>query len=205
MTHDSIGLGEDGPTHQPVEQLTAMRSIPNLNVFRPADTIETFECWELAIQLNNPSIIALTRQKINPVRKKYEFKNKCKEGAYEILRTNEKIELTIIASGSEVDLAIETSHKLAIENIYSKVVSAPSLELFNAQSDKYKREILNETKYKISIEAGLTEGWKKYVGENGICFGVDNYGKSAPHKDVYKYFNLTSEYIVKKIKAILNK
>tara|TARA_B100000579_G_scaffold209481_1_gene171085 strand:- start:2082 stop:3833 length:1752 start_codon:yes stop_codon:yes gene_type:complete len=205
MTHDSIGLGEDGPTHQPVEQLTAMRSIPNLNVFRPADTIETFECWELAIQLNNPSIIALTRQKINPVRKKYEFKNKCKEGAYEILRTNEKIELTIIATGSEVDLAIEISHKLATENIYSKVISAPSLELFNAQSNKYKREILNETKYKISIEAGLTEGWKKYVGENGICFGVDNYGKSAPHKDVYKYFNLTSEYIVKKIKAILNK
>lgn len=205
MTHDSIGLGEDGPTHQPVEQLTAMRSIPNLNVFRPADTIETFECWELAIQLNNPSIIALTRQKINPVRKKYEFKNKCKEGAYEILRTNEKIELTIIATGSEVDLAIEISHKLATENIYSKVVSAPSLELFNAQPDKYKREILNETKYKISIEAGLTEGWKKYVGENGICFGVDNYGKSAPHKDVYKYFSLTSEYIVKKIKAILNK
>ncbi len=205
MTHDSIGLGEDGPTHQPVEQLSAMRSIPNLNVFRPADTVETFECWELAIKLNNPSIIALTRQKINPVRKKYEFKNKCEEGAYEILRTNQKIELTIIASGSEVDLAIETSHKLATENIYSKVVSAPSLELFNAQSEKYKKEILNETKYKISIEAGLTEGWKKYVGENGMCFGVDDYGKSAPHKDVYKYFNLTSEYIVKKIKAMLNK
>ena len=206
MTHDSIGLGEDGPTHQPVEQLCNLRSIPNLNVYRPADTIETFECWELALtNYTSPSVIALSRQKINPVRKKYVSKNKCASGAYEILRTNKKIELTVLATGSEVNLAIEVSHKLATQNIYSKVISVPSLELFNNQSEKYKNEIMNETKYKISIEAGLTEIWKKYVGKNGICFGVDDFGKSAPGKDVFKSFYLSSDYITAQIKSIMNK
>ncbi len=206
MSHDSIGLGEDGPTHQPVEQLSNLRSIPNLNVFRPADTTETFECWELALLNNNsPSVIALSRQKIEPVRKKYESENKCALGAYEILRTNNKINLTIFATGSEVNLAIEVSHKLATQNIYSKVISVPSLELFNIQQEKYKNEILNETKYKISIEAGLTETWKKYIGENGICFGVDDFGKSAPEKEVFKSFFLNSNYIVKQVEAMINK
>ncbi len=206
MTHDSIGLGEDGPTHQPIEQLSNLRSVPNLNVFRPADTIETFECWELAlVSSTSPSIIALSRQKINPVRKKYESENKCALGAYEILRTNKKIELTILATGSEVNLAIEVSHKLATQNIYSKVISVPSLEIFNIQSKEYKKEIMNETKDKISIEAGLTEPWKKYVGENGISFGVNDFGKSAPGKDIYEYFYLYSDYIVKQIKAMLDK
>jgi len=206
MTHDSIGLGEDGPTHQPIEQLASLRSVPNLNVFRPADTIETFECWELALKMHNsPSIIALSRQKINPVRKQYDIKNKCALGAYEILRTHQKILLTIIATGSEVNLAIEVSHKLATENIYSKVISVPSLEIFNVQSEQYKNKIINETKYKISIEAGVTETWKKYIGENGICFGVDEFGKSAPEKDVFKSFHLYSDYIVSKFKRMLDK
>ena len=206
MTHDSIGLGEDGPTHQPIEQLSSLRSVPNLNVFRPADTIETFECWELAlVDCGSPSVIALSRQKINPVRKEYDIENKCASGAYEILRTNQEIELTILATGSEVNLAIEVSHKLATQNIYSKVISVPSFEIFNIQSKEYKREIMNETKYKISIEAGLTEPWKKYIGENGICFGVDDFGKSAPGKDVYESFYLTSEYMVTQIKGMLDK
>ena len=206
MTHDSIGLGEDGPTHQPIEQLSSLRSVPNLNVFRPADTIETFECWELAlVDCGSPSVIALSRQKINPVRKEYDIENKCASGAYEILRTNQEIALTILATGSEVNLAIEVSHKLATQNIYSKVISVPSLELFNLQSDRYKREIMNETKHKISIEAGSTELWKKYVEENGICFGVDDFGKSAPQKDVFKYYCLTSEYMVTQIKGMLDK
>ena len=205
MTHDSIGLGEDGPTHQPIEQLSSLRSVPNLNVFRPADTIETFECWEMAIGLNKPSIIALSRQKINPVRKEYDAQNKCMNGAYEILRTNQKIELTILATGSEVNLAIEVSHKLATQNIYSKVISVPSFELFNLQTEQYKRQIMNETEHKISIEAGVTEPWKKYVGENGICFGVDDFGKSAPGKDVFESFYLYSDYIVTKIKTKLDK
>ena len=206
MSHDSIGLGEDGPTHQPIEQLSNLRSIPNLNVFRPADTIETFECWELALSLDtSPSIIALSRQKINPIRKTYESENKCASGAYEILRTNKNIELTILATGSEVNLAIEVSHKLATQIIYSKVISVPSLEIFNLQSEEYKSEIMNETKHKISIEAGLTEPWKKYVGENGISFGVNEFGKSAPGKDVFESFYLYSDYIVKQIKVMLDK
>ncbi len=206
MSHDSIGLGEDGPTHQPVEQLSNLRSIPNLKVFRPADTIETFECWELALKNHtSPSVIALSRQKIKPVRKKYETKNKCASGAYEILRTNKEIVLTVLATGSEVNLAIEVSHKLATQNIYSKVISVPSIELFNIQSEKYKNEIMNETKYKISIEAGLTEIWKKYVGKNGICFGVDDFGKSAPEKDVFKSFYLNSDYIATQTKLMLNR
>ena len=119
MTHDSIGLGEDGPTHQPIEQLTGLRSIPNLNIFRPADTTETYECWQLALKnISSPSILALTRQSLNPVRKKFIKENKCFFGAYEISRSNQDVELTIFATGSEVNLALEVSHKLAIENIY---------------------------------------------------------------------------------------
>jgi len=206
MTHDSIGLGEDGPTHQPIEQLVSLRSIPNLNVFRPADTIETFECWEIALGMHTmPSVIALSRQKINPVRKEYGIENKCASGAYEILRTNQELDLTILATGSEVNLAVEVSHKLATQNIYSKVISVPSLELFNIQSEEYKKKIMNETKHKISIEAGSTEGWKKYIGENGICFGIDEFGRSAPQKDIFEYFCLTSEYIVTQIKGMLDK
>ena len=205
MTHDSIGLGEDGPTHQPVEQLSGLRAIPNLNVLRPADRTETIECWELALKSSTtPSVLSLTRQNLNPIRKKYSKINRCAFGAYEVLRTNNKIKLTILASGSEVNLAINTSHKLAKYKIYSKVISVPSHELFELQSKSYKNKILNESKYKISIEAASTDCWKKFVGENGMCFGIDNFGKSAPYKDVYKYFGLTTERIVNKIIKMIN-
>ncbi len=205
MTHDSIGLGEDGPTHQPIEQLSGLRAIPNLNVLRPADRIETIECWELALKsLTAPSVLSLTRQNLNPIRKKYSKINRCAFGAYEVLRTNNKIKLTLLASGSEVNLAIDTSHKLAKYKIYSKVISVPSHELFELQSKSYKNKILNESKYKISIEAASTDCWKKFVGENGLCFGIDVFGKSAPYKDVYKYFDLTKEDIVNKIKKMIN-
>ena len=200
MTHDSIGLGEDGPTHQPVEQLTGLRAIPNLNVFRPADTIETFECWELALKNNKtPSILALTRQKTNLVNNKFSNENKCSKGAYEILRSNNIVKLTIFASGSEVNLAKDISHKLATHNIYSKVISVPCQEIFEKQSSKYKEKIMNETKYKVSIEAGSTDCWKKYIGQHGISFGLNDFGKSAPYKDVYKHFGLTPDKIIKKI------
>ncbi len=174
MTHDSIGLGEDGPTHQPIEQLSGLRAIPNLNVFRPADRIETIECWEHALKSSKtPSVLSLTRQNLNPVRKTYPNKNLCSLGAYEVLRTNKKINLTILASGSEVNLALEVSHKLAKDKIYSKVISMPCMELFELQSKSYKNKILEETKFKISIEAGSSDCWKKYVGDNGIAFGID--------------------------------
>ena len=192
MTHDSIGLGEDGPTHQPIEQLSGLRSIPNLNVFRPADRMETAECWDLALKnLNTPSVLCLTRQNLDPIRKKYSSTNKCSFGGYEILRTNKKITLTILATGSEVNLAIHTSLKLAKDRIYSKVVSMPCHEIFDKQTKAYKNKILGETKFKISLEAGSTDLWKKYVGLNGLTFGIDKFGKSAPYKEIYKHFKLT--------------
>jgi len=206
MTHDSIGLGEDGPTHQPIEQLSGLRSIPNLNVFRPADRIETIECWEHALKSSKtPSVLSLTRQNLNPIRKKNSKTNKCSLGAYEILRTNKKADLTILASGSEVNLAIEISHKLAKDKIYSKVISMPCQDLFDVQSNSYKQKIINETKIKISIEAASTDCWKKYIGKDGLCFGIDTFGKSAPYKEIYKHFGLTSANIESKLKKMVRK
>ena len=204
FTHDSIGLGEDGPTHQPIEQLTSLRSIPNLNVFRPSDLIETFECWQLALESkSSPSVLALTRQSLNPVRTKKSPKNMSTTGAYEVLRTGNKINTTIVATGSETSLAIDVSHKLATDGIYSKVVSMPCHELFDKQSKGYKNKILNETKFVVSIEASETSYWKKYTGNNGLNFGIDDFGKSAPYKDIYNHFRLNSEIIAKKIKKKL--
>jgi len=204
MTHDSIGLGEDGPTHQPIEQLSGLRSIPNLNVFRPADRMETIECWELALKNSKtPSVLSLTRQNLEPIRKKYLNINKCSLGAYEVLRTNKKIILTIFASGSEVNLAIETSHKLAKDKIYSKVVSVPCQDIFDLQSKSYKKKILDEAKFKISIEAASTDCWKKYIGTEGLAFGIDAFGKSAPYKEIYKYFGLTVQNISQKTKKLI--
>ena len=204
MTHDSIGLGEDGPTHQPIEQLSGLRSIPNLNVFRPADRMETIECWELSLKsTKTPSVLSLTRQNLEPIRKIYSNKNKCSFGAYEVLRTNKKINLTILASGSEVNLAIQTSHKLAKDKIYSKVISVPCQELFDSQSKSYVRKILGETKFKVSIEAASTDCWKKYVGSDGLTFGIDRFGKSAPYKVIYKHFGLSAENISKKTRNLI--
>ena len=204
FTHDSIGLGEDGPTHQPIEQLTSLRSIPNLNVFRPADLIETFECWQLALDNDrSPSVIALTRQGVNPIRKRNSSKNQSSLGAYEILRTGNDIKFTIISSGSEASLACDVCHKLATESIYSKVISMPCQELFDRQNEDYKNKILNETKVIVSIEASETNYWKKYTGLNGLNFGINNFGKSAPYKEIYNHFNLNLENIIKKIKEKL--
>ncbi len=204
FTHDSIGLGEDGPTHQPIEQLASLRSIPNLNVFRPSDLIETFECWQLALESKNtPSVIALTRQAIKPVRIKSSTKNMSLLGAYEIFRTKDEIKVTIIATGSETSLACEVGHKLATDGIYSKIISMPCHELFDQQSEGYRNEILSETNLVVSIEASETSYWKKYTNYNGLNFGIDDFGKSAPYKDIYNHFGMSSENIVKKIKEKL--
>ena len=203
MTHDSIGLGEDGPTHQPVEQLASLRSIPNLNVLRPADQTETIECWDIALKnKKTPSVLALTRQNLKPVRINFTKKNKCSMGAYEVLRTGKKINLTIIASGSEVNLAIETSHNLAKQKIYSKVVSMPCQEIFDSQSTNYKNKILKESNYIFSIEAGSKMSWSKYI-KKGLSFSIEEFGKSAPYKTIYDYFGLCSEKISKKIKLYI--
>ena len=204
FTHDSIGLGEDGPTHQPIEQLTSLRSIPNLNVFRPADLVETFECWQLALESKNtPSVIALTRQGVNPIKIKKSSKNESSRGAYEILKTGDNLSLTIIATGSEVNLANDVGHKLATDGIYSKIISMPCHELFDQQSEGYKNNILAETNLVVSIEASETDYWKKYTGKNGLNFGINNFGKSAPYQEIYKHFGLDLENIIKKIKEKL--
>ena len=204
MTHDSIGLGEDGPTHQPIEQLSGLRAIPNLNVFRPADTIETFECWQLALEnKKTPSILALTRQNLEPIRKEHTNENKCSLGAYEVSRSQQNIQLAIFASGSEVSLALEVSHKLATDNIYAKVISVPSQEIFEQQAEAYKNDILNETNFAITIEAGSTDSWHKFIKNKGINFGINDFGKSAPYKEIYNYFGLTVNNIVKKTKNLV--
>ena len=197
MSHDSIGLGEDGPTHQPIEHLSSLRSIPNLNVFRPCDSTETIECWELALTCKDkPSVISLTRQNLNQLRTVFESKNLSSLGAYEIFRSNENIKLTLMASGSEVDIAVSAAKKLAEKNIYAKVISVPSMELFDDQPEDYKLRILGETELKISIEASQPMSWKKYVGKNGTTLGIEDFGKSAPYKDVYKHFKLTDDDVV---------
>ena len=204
FTHDSIGLGEDGPTHQPIEQLTSLRSIPNLNVFRPADLIETFECWQIALQnKNTPSVIALTRQGVSLVRNKNILKNESLSGAYEVLRTGDNIKLTIISSGSETSMACDVSHKLATENIYSKVISMPCQELFDKQNESYKNKTISETDLVVSIEASETNYWKKYTGKNGLNFGINDFGKSAPYKEIYDHFGLNVNNIITKIKEKL--
>ena len=206
MTHDSIGLGEDGPTHQPIEQLSGLRSIPNLYVLRPADRMETIECWEIALKnKKTPSVLSLTRQNLDPVRLKFSSTNKCSLGAYEILRSNKKINLTILASGSEVNLAKKVCENLAKNKIYSKVISVPCQEIFNNQSQSYRNKILKETKYIFSIEAGRTDSWNKYVGKDGLTFGINDFGKSAPYEDIYNYFGLSVKNISFKIKNFLGR
>ena len=206
MTHDSIGLGEDGPTHQPIEQLSGLRSIPNLYVLRPADRMETIECWEIALKnKKTPSVLSLTRQNLEPIRLKFSNTNKCSLGAYEILRSNKNINITILASGSEVNLAKKVSENLAKDRIYSKVISVPSQEIFQKQSQGYKNKIMKETKYIFSIEAGRTDCWKKYIGKDGLSFGIDDFGKSAPYEDIYNHFGLSVKNISSKIKNFLRR
>jgi len=206
FSHDSIGLGEDGPTHQPIEHLFQLRAIPNLNVFRPADTIETLECWEIALKSStNSSVIALSRQKLPFVTETFSKKNMSKLGAYEIIKTKTVPDVTLIASGSEVQIAIEAQKKLKNININSKVVSMPCQELFDKQSKEYRKKIIDKESIKISIEAGSVFGWEKYVGPNGISLGMKSFGKSAPYKKIYEHFNLTSDNIVKLSRKMLNK
>ena len=148
-------------------------------------------------------MLALTRQKINQVRKELSNENLCSYGAYEVFRSNNDIELTIIASGSEVNLALDISHKLATENIYSKVISVPCQEIFEQQSSNYKNKILKETNLNITIEAGSTDCWKKYIVNKGLNFGIDDFGKSAPYKEIYNFFGLTAENIIKKTRRLI--
>jgi transketolase len=196
FSHDSIGLGEDGPTHQPIEQLAGLRAIPNLNVFRPADINETLECWEIALKSNNtPSAIALSRQKvpyINPTNSKV---NKCEKGAYTVSLTSHESKVTLVASGTEVELALKVQVKLKENNIHSKVVSMPCMELFDKQPEEYRKDILEENSLIVTLEAGSIMSWQKYIKDKGVSLGIDKFGESAPYKEVYKHFKLSEEDI----------
>ena len=196
FSHDSIGLGEDGPTHQPVEQLAGLRAIPNLNVFRPADINETLECWQIALESKNtPSVIALSRQKVPYINPNSSKKNKCEHGAYVVNITSHNSDVTLVASGTEVELALKVQDKLKENNVESKVVSMPCMELFDKQSEKYKKDLLEEKSLVVTLEAGSITSWQKYIKNKGLNLGIDQFGESAPYKEVYDHFDLTENKI----------
>ena len=209
FSHDSIGLGEDGPTHQPIEQLAGLRAIPNLYVFRPADINETLECWELALKSSDtPSVIALSRQKVPYINPKNTIENKCEKGAYIVNVTSHESNLTIVASGTEVELALKVQTKLKENNIHSKVVSMPCMELFDNQSEDFRKNILEEESFIVTLEAGSVVPWQKYIKNKGVNIGIDSFGESAPYNDVYSHFGLTEDkitnYIQKKLREYSN-
>ena len=204
FSHDSIGLGEDGPTHQPMEHLEHLRAIPNLNIFRPADINETIECWETALKSkNNPSAIALSRQKLKYVSEHKSGENMSSKGGYVLKKNSDNPQVSLIATGSEVEIALDAHQKLESESIYSKVVSVPCFDIFSNQTADYKNQVLGKDTFKISIEAGSQTVWKNLVGKDGVTLGMTTYGKSAPYKDIYNLFNLTSDEIIKIVKKRL--
>ena len=204
MTHDSIGLGEDGPTHQPVEHLAALRAIPNLKVFRPADLVETAECWELALESHDgPSVIALTRQGVPSVRKEHHDENWCAYGGYILEAASGPRQVTLIASGSEVSIALEAKRLLEAEEVFAAVVSLPSWELFAAQPQHYRDEVLGPGILHFAVEAGSPLGWERWVGSDGGFVGMRSFGASAPAAHLYKHFEITAEDLAEKVKAWL--
>lgn len=204
MTHDSIGLGEDGPTHQPIEHVQSLRAMPNMHVFRPADAIETAECWALAIKrADGPSTLALTRQGLPPLRHDVSV-NLCEKGAYSIKSAENAQRVVLVATGSEVSLAMDVAAQLEAGGVGADVVSMPCTELFDVQSDDYKSELLGgDDILRVSIEAGTTFGWERYTGLNGLRFGIDSFGASAPIDDLFEHFGLTADAITPQIIAKL--
>jgi transketolase len=205
FSHDSIGVGEDGATHQPVEHLASLRAMPNLNVFRPADAMETMECWEYALESQRPSVIALTRQEVLSVRFSGK-ENLCKSGGYLLHEdsTSGEANVTLIASGSEVGIALETKKMLNERGLSVNVASLPCWNLFDEQPEKYREYVLGKG-IRVGIEASNGFGWCKYLRSNGLFFGVNDFGKSAPASDIYKYFGLTSNNIYNSILAVLGR
>ena len=196
FSHDSIGLGEDGPTHQPIEQLAGLRAIPNLNVFRPADINETLECWEIALKNSNtPSAIALSRQKVRYINPENSKENKCEKGGYVVNITSHESKVTIVASGTEVELALKVQDKLQENSIHSKVVSMPCMEIFDKQPESYRKDIIEQDSLIVTLEAGSIMSWQKYITEKGMNIGIDRFGESAPYKDVYNHLGLSEEKI----------
>lgn len=204
MTHDSIGLGEDGPTHQPVEHLASLRAIPNHLVFRPADVVETAECWQLALKSHKaPSTLVLTRQGLPTLRKNYEEDNLCALGAYELLTASDDAKVTIFASGSEVAIAVNARNELESKGIPTRVVSVPCFELFEQQVESYKTALIGAAPVKIAIEAAVRQGWDQFIGNDGIFIGMHGFGASGPIDALYTHFGITPEAVVAAAEAKL--
>jgi len=197
MTHDSIGLGEDGPTHQPVEHLAAMRAIPNHLVFRPADAMETAECWEAALASHHaPSTLVLTRQNLRAVRTEAESENLCAKGAYELAPAQGgAAKVTIFASGSEIEIAMDARDMLQQQGHPTRVVSVPCVELFEAQDAAYRQVVLGSAPVRVAVEAAVREGWDRFIGSDGAFIGMTGFGASAPDRDLYKHFGITAEAV----------
>ncbi len=198
LTHDSIGLGEDGPTHQPVEHLASLRAIPNLLVMRPADAMETAECWQLAMESQfAPSALALSRQTLPAIRTEYEEENLCALGAYEISPASDNARVSLFASGSEVEIAIATQTLLEEKGFPARVVSVPCFELFEAQSNKYQSNMIGNAELNIAIEAGIRQGWDRFIGNDGLFIGMNSFGGSAPAPALYRHFGITPQTTLK--------
>ncbi|WP_375606564.1 MULTISPECIES: transketolase [unclassified Bartonella] len=197
MTHDSIGLGEDGPTHQPVEHLACLRSMPNHLVFRPADAMETVECWQLALKARGtPSTLALSRQNLPLLRQEYEEENLCMLGAYELLTASDEAQVTLFASGSELQIAVQAHAILEEKNIPTRVISVPCFELFSQQSLSYQRALIGEAPIKIAIEAAVSQGWDRFIGCDGVFIGMEGFGASGTIDTLYAHFGITWENVV---------
>ena len=206
FTHDSIGVGEDGPTHQPVEHLAALRAIPNLRVFRPADLTETAECWQAALEFDGgPSVLALTRQNVPAVRTRFVEDNVCARGAYELSPASGKADVSIFATGSEVSLAIAAQAQLEKQGVPARVVSVPCFELFRAQTPAYRAQVLGNARANVAVEAAIRMGWDEIIGTGGAFVGMTGFGASAPAKDVYKHFGITAEAVVAAALAALGR
>jgi len=203
MTHDSIGLGEDGPTHEPIEHLQSLRAMPQIEVFRPADAVETAECWALALASDEPSILALTRQNLTPLRTEASAENLCARGAYRLKAAENDRKVIFIATGSEVEIAMGAARLLEQQGIGADVVSMPCTERFDAQPADYREDVLpdvsNREILRVSVEAGTTFGWERYTGLHGLRIGIDRFGVSAPAKDAYDYFGITPEKVAARI------
>ncbi len=198
MTHDSIGLGEDGPTHQPVEHVAALRAIPNLYVMRPCDVMETTECWQFALEKKDaPSLLALTRQALPTIRPEMTDENLCAKGAYILADCEGEPQVTLFASGSEVEIALEAGTMLAKDNIATRLVSVPCMELFWEQDSEYQQSLFCNNSIKIAVEAGIRQGWDRFIGPHGGFVGMTGFGDSAPAQELYNHFNITPEAIVK--------
>src|SRR3954468_24160013 len=206
MTHDSIGLGEDGPTHQPVEHLSALRAIPNMRVFRPCDAVEVAECWELALnRIDGPTVLALTRQNVPQLRTVARNDNPCSAGGYELVAAEGEAKVSLFASGSEVEIAVAAQKQLAEKGIAARVVSVPSLELLLAQDEARKNAIIGNAQVNVAIEAAVRWGWDAVIGKDGVFIGMHGFGASAPAKELFKHFGITAEATVEAVLSRLGK